>query len=174
MYFSAEAPVFVAKGNAPLRRNFVDLHQAGFAGRRFGGLVAVQRQGCGKYQQTRTEDQESFAQEQHRPGSQYICRCIVSALPAGNQDFHIISQLPGGELIAFEIGCQPASAVDYQGMRRVRDVAFVGPEIQSDLARNGLHFVERPGQEVPRFRIGLPGRRIFCHYVGSGHAPGRS
>src|SRR5450759_3782132 len=43
-----------------------------------------------------------------------------SALPAGNQGFHIVSQLPGGELIAFEIGCQPALAIDYQGMQRVR------------------------------------------------------
>ena len=31
----------------------------------------------------------------------------------------MISQLPGGELIAFEIGCQLASTIDYQGMQRV-------------------------------------------------------
>ena len=111
------SPVFVAKGNARLRRNFVELHPAGFAGLRSGGLLAAERQGRrGKHQQIRTEDQESFAQEQHGPGSNYICRCIASALPAGNQDFHIVSQLPGGELIAFEIGCQPASAIHHQGM----------------------------------------------------------
>ncbi len=58
------SPVFVAKGNARLRRNFVELHPAGFAGLRSGGLLAVGR----KQQQIGAEDQKSFTQEQHGRG----------------------------------------------------------------------------------------------------------
>ena len=40
------SPVFVAKGNAQVR-DFVELDPGG-AGRRYGGLLAVERQGRGK------------------------------------------------------------------------------------------------------------------------------
>jgi hypothetical protein len=36
-----------------------------------------------------------------------------SMLPAGDECFQVVTQLPGGELIAFEIGCHPALAIDY-------------------------------------------------------------
>src|SRR5690242_19981442 len=99
-------------------------------------------------------------------GPLYSVVLSASALSAGDQDFQIVTQLPGGELIAFEIGGQPALAIDYQGMQRVRQVAFLRPEIQSELARNRLHIVEWPGEEVPRLGIGLPGGRVFCQYGG--------
>ena len=52
-------------------------------------------------------------------------------------------------------------AIDYQGMQRVREVAFFRPEIQSELARNGLHIVEWPRQEVPRQRVVIPCVRVI-------------
>ena len=58
-------------------------------------------------------NQERIAPDSTFPHSPFM-------LLRGNQGFHIVPQLPGGELIAFEIGCQPASAIDYKGMQRVR------------------------------------------------------
>src|SRR6185312_6646358 len=44
---------FMAKGNARFRRDVIKLY-------RFGGLLAMERQGREKHQQIRAEDQESF------------------------------------------------------------------------------------------------------------------
>ena len=94
-----------------------------------------------------------------------MARCLIILL-AGKQRFHIVSQLPGGELVAFEIGGQAALAINYQGVQRVRYVEIGGPEIQAEAARNGLHFVEWSGEEVPGFRIGFPGRCVFFEDCG--------
>jgi len=57
--------------------------------------------------------------------------------------------LGGGEFVAFQIGCEAATTIDYQCMQGVRQEALVLPEVQAEISADRLDFIQAAGEEMP-------------------------
>ena len=71
--------------------------------------------------------------------------CIVVLLRCPQHEIEKVAQLLGGELVAFEIGDELSLPVQDDGMKSVRDEAFVLPEIHAELMTDFLDFEDWAG-----------------------------
>src|ERR1700733_3044719 len=86
------------------------------------------------------------------------------SLPAIHYGLHQIAELLSSELVAFEIRCQVPSAIDDDGVERMRQQALLAPEVHAKHTGDLLDLGQRPGEEVPNCGVRLPDGGVLSQY----------
>ena len=88
---------------------------------------------------------------------------LLSALRSrpDKRSLNQIAELFRGELISFEVGDDSPLAVDDDGVQGVSDHTHFLPEIEIEFVADLLDLWQRPGEEVPVSRVGVPGLCVF-------------